>query len=33
MKAFIDEHRAVYGAEPIGNTLPIGPSTDDLHAA
>ena len=33
MKAFIDEHRAVYGVEPIGKVLPIAPSTYYLHAA
>ena len=33
MKAFIDEHRAVYGVEPISKVLPIGLSTDYLHAA
>jgi putative transposase len=27
MKAFIDEHRAVYGVEPICKVLPIAPST------
>jgi len=33
MKTFIDEHRAVYGVEPICKVLPIAPSTYDLHAA
>ena len=33
MKAFIDEHRAVYGVEPICKVLPIAPSTYYLHAA
>ena len=33
MKAFIDPHRDVYGVEPIGNVLPIAPSTDDLQVA
>ena len=33
MKAFIDEHRAVYGVEPIGKGLPIAPSTYHAHAA
>ena len=27
MKAFIDEHRDQYGAEPICRALPIAPST------
>jgi hypothetical protein len=27
MTAFIDEHRAVYGVEPICKVLPIAPST------
>ena len=27
MKAFVDEHRAVYGVEPICRVLPIAPST------
>ena len=27
MIAFIDEHRAVYGVEPICRVLPIAPST------
>ena len=31
MIAFIDEHRAVYGVEPICKVLPIAPST--YHAA
>jgi len=33
MKAFIDDHRAVYGVEPICKVLPIAPSTYYLHAA
>jgi hypothetical protein len=33
MKAFIDEHREVYGVEPIGRVLPIAPSTYHEHAA
>ena len=33
MKAFIDEHRNVYGVEPICKVLPIAPSTYYLHAA
>ena len=33
MKAFIDEHRAVYGVEPICKVLPIAPSTYYAHAA
>ena len=33
MIAFIDEHRAVYGVEPICRVLPIAPSTDHAHAA
>ena len=33
MKAFIDEHRAVYGVEPICRVLPIAPSTYYEHAA
>jgi hypothetical protein len=32
MKAFIDDHRAVYGVEPICKVLPIAPSTYYLHA-
>jgi putative transposase len=32
MKAFIDEHRAVYGVEPICRVLPIAPSTYYEHA-
>jgi hypothetical protein len=32
MKAFIDEHRAVYGVEPISRVLPIAPSTYYAHA-
>jgi hypothetical protein len=27
VKAFIDEHREVYGVEPICRVLPIAPST------
>src|SRR5215212_4385879 len=33
MIAFIDEHRAVYGVEPICRGLPIAPSTYHAHAA
>jgi transposase InsO family protein len=33
MIAFIDEHRAVYGVEPICRLLPIAPSTYHAHAA
>ena len=33
MKTFIDEHRAVYGVEPICKLLPIAPSTYYAHAA
>ena len=33
MTAFIDEHRATYGVEPICRVLPIAPSTYYLHAA
>ena len=33
MIAFIDEHRAVYGVEPICRILPIAPSTYHEHAA
>ncbi len=33
MKAFIDEHREVYGVEPICKVLPIAPSTYYQHAA
>ena len=33
MKAFIDDHRAVYGVEPICRVLPIAPSTYRAHAA
>lgn len=32
MKAFVDEHRAVYGVEPICRVLPIAPSTYYGHA-
>jgi len=32
MKTFIDEHRDVYGVEPICKILPIAPSTYYLHA-
>jgi len=32
MKAFIDEHRAVYGVKPICRVLPIAPSTYYVHA-
>jgi putative transposase len=33
MTAFIDEHRAVYGVEPICKVLPIAPSTYYTHTA
>ena len=33
MIAFIDEHRAAYGVEPICRILPIAPSTYHAHAA
>ena len=33
MIAFIDEHRAAYGVEPICRMLPIAPSTYHAHAA
>ncbi len=33
MITFIDEHRAVYGVEPICKVLPIAPSTYHEHAA
>ena len=33
MIAFIDEHRAIYGVEPICKQLPIAPSTYHAHAA
>ena len=33
MIAFIDEHRAVYGVEPISRVLPIAPSTYHAHMA
>jgi transposase InsO family protein len=33
MIAFIDDHRAAYGVEPICRVLPIGPSTYHAHAA
>ena len=33
MIAFIDEHRAVHGVEPICRLLPIAPSTYHAHAA
>ena len=33
MKAFIDEHRDVFGVEPICRVLPIAPSTYDEHAS
>ena len=29
---FIDEHRAIYGVEPICRVLPIAPSTYHAHA-
>jgi hypothetical protein len=33
MIAFIDDHRGVYGVEPICKELPIAPSTYHAHAA
>src|SRR5689334_21072775 len=33
MIAFIDDHRAAYGVEPICRGLPIAPSTYHAHAA
>jgi putative transposase len=33
MKSFIDDHRDVYGVEPICKVLPIAPSTYHRHAA
>ena len=33
MIAFIDDHRGVYGVEPICKVLPIAPSTYHAHAA
>ena len=33
MIAFIDDHRDVYGVEPICKVLPIAPSTYHAHAA
>ena len=33
MKEFIDQHRDVYGVEPIGKVLPIAPTTYDLQVA
>jgi putative transposase len=33
MIAFIDDHRAVYGVEPICKLLPIAPSTYHAHVA
>jgi putative transposase len=33
MKAFVDEHRNVYGVEPICKVLPIARSTYRTHAA
>ena len=33
MIAFIDDHRAVHGVEPICRVLPIAPSTYHVHAA
>jgi putative transposase len=33
MIAFIDEHRALHGVEPICRVLPIAPSTYHAHAA
>ena len=32
MIAFIDDHRQVYGVEPICRVLPIAPSTYHAHA-
>ena len=32
MIAFIDDHRAAYGIEPICKMLPIAPSTYRVHA-
>jgi putative transposase len=33
MKAFVDDHREVFGVEPICRVLPIAPSTYRAHAA
>ena len=33
MTAFIDDHRGIYGVEPICRVLPIAPSTYHEHAA
>ena len=33
MIAFIDDHRAAYGVEPICRVLPIAPSTYHEHVA
>ncbi len=33
MIAFIDDHRASYGVEPICEVLPIAPSTYHAHVA
>ncbi len=33
MRAFVDDHRDVYGVEPICQVLPIAPSTSYAHAA
>jgi putative transposase len=33
MIAFIDDHHAAYGVEPICRVLPIAPSTYHAHAA
>lgn len=33
MIAFINDHRAVYGVEPIRRVLPIAPSTYHAHVA
>jgi hypothetical protein len=33
MIAFIDDHRALYGVEPICRVLPVAPSTYHAHAA
>ncbi len=32
MIGFIEEHRAVYGVDPICRVLPIAPSADCTHA-
>ena len=33
MIAFVDDHREVYGVEPICRVLPIAPSTYHAHVA